>query len=214
MMLRALIFVFCLPCWGARFVVLQSGFHLEVERWEKRGEEVVLLRSGAEMTLRASEVVRFIEEEDAPRPEPATQPTTIAAPTAPKQNEPKQVISEMAEQYGLPVKFVASVARAESAYRTNAVSPKGAIGVMQLMPGTAKELGVDPHDVRQNIEGGTKMLRDLLLQYQNDPDQVRKALAAYNAGPGAVAKYGGVPPYRETQNYVEKVLKQYQGAQK
>jgi len=107
------------------------------------------------------------------------------------------------------VQFVASVARAESASRTDARSPKGAIGVMQLMPGTAKELGVDPHDVRQNIEGGTKLLRDLLIQYQNDPDQVRKALAGYNAGPGAVARYGGVPPYRETQNYVEKVLKQY-----
>ena len=118
----------------------------------------------------------------------------------------------MAAQYGLPEKFVSSVARTESAYQINAVSHKGAIGVMQLMPGTAKDLGVDPHDVRQNIEGGTKLLRDLLVQYQNDPDQVRKALAAYNAGPGAVAKYGGIPPYRETQQYVEKVLKNYQGA--
>lgn len=214
MLLRALIFALCLPCWGAKFVVLQSGFHLEVEKWELRGDEVVLLRSGSEMTLRASEAIRFIEEEDAPQTRTQAQPIAAPAPVASKPNEPKQVIAEMAEQYGLPVQFVASVARAESAYRTDARSSKGAIGVMQLMPGTAKKLGVDPHNVRQNIEGGTKLLRDLLIQYQNDPDQVRKALAAYNAGPGAVARYGGVPPSRETQNYVEKVLKQYQGAQK
>ena len=153
--------------------------------------------------------IEFIEEAD-----PVAPPLALPSirPEPPKAAEPREVIAEMAAQYGLPEKFVSSVARTESAYRTNAISPKGAIGVMQLMPGTAKDLGVDPTDVRQNIEGGTKLLRNLLVQYQNDPDQVRKALAAYNAGPGAVAKYGGVPPYRETQQYVEKVLKNYQGA--
>lgn len=78
------------------------------------------------------------------------------------------------------------------------------------MPSTARALGVNPEDVRENIEGGTKLLRDLLIQYQDDPDQVRKALAAYNAGPGAVKKYNGIPPYRETQTYVDRVLKNYQ----
>ncbi len=81
---------------------------------------------------------------------------------------------------------------------------------MQLMPTTARQLGVDPSEVRENIEGGTRLLRDLLVKYQNDPDQVRKALAAYNAGPGAVKKFNGVPPYRETRTYVDRVLRAYQ----
>ena len=194
-------------------MVLQSGSHLPMDRWEKSGDQILISREGGVLTLAAADVVEFLEEIDAPQPvaivvaiaEAVAKPEVL-------QTDPKLVIAEMAEQYGLPAKFVSSVARAESAYRMDAVSPKGAIGVMQLMPGTARELGVDPSDVRQNIEGGTKLLRDLLVQYQNDPDQVRKALAAYNAGAGAVAKYGGVPPYRETQNYVDRVLKNYQGA--
>jgi len=192
--------------------VLQSGFQMQVDRWEKTGNQILLYRESGVLTLAATDVVDFVEEIESPRPAAPVPPPTPATPAAPQTNEPKQVIAEMAAQYGLPEKFISSVAKSESAFRTKAISPKGAIGVMQLMPGTAKELGVDPNDVRQNIEGGTKLLRDLLVQYQNDPDQVRKALAAYNAGPGAVARYGGVPPYRETQNYVEKVLKAYQGA--
>lgn len=192
--------------------MLESGSHLQFDRFEKRGAEILLHSNGGTLVLRASDVIEFIEEADPDIPviaAPATQPILKLQPPT---TEPREVIAEMAAQYGLPEKFVSSVARTESAYQVKAISPKGAIGVMQLMPGTAKDLGVDPNDVRQNIEGGTKLLRDLLVQYQNDPDQVRKALAAYNAGPGAVAKYGGVPPYRETQQYVEKVLKNYQGA--
>lgn len=186
---------------------------MQVDKWEFRGNEVLLHREGGVMTLRASQVVEFVDEPDAPAPAPVNPPQAPApGPKPAEPADPKRVIAEMAEQYGLPASFVASVARAESAYNPNAVSNKGAIGVMQLMPGTAKALGVDPSDVRQNIEGGTRLLRDLLLQYQNDPDQVRKALAAYNAGPGAVDRYGGVPPYRETQQYVEKVLKTYQSS--
>lgn len=194
-------------------MVLQSGSHLPMDRWEKSGDQILIYREGGVLTLAAADVVEFLEEMDAPQPV-AVVVAIAEAVAKPEvlQTDPKLVIAEMAEQYGLPAKFVSSVARAESAYRMDAVSPKGAIGVMQLMPGTARELGVDPSDVRQNIEGGTKLLRDLLVQYQNDPDQVRKALAAYNAGAGAVAKYGGVPPYRETQNYVDRVLKNYQGA--
>lgn len=210
MLLRTLIFAFCLPISAAKFVVLQSGFQMRVDRWESRGAEVLLYREGGVLTLAANQIADFVEEEDAPVPAATVIPVPVPV-VKPVETDPKKVVAEMAEQYGLPEKFVSSVARAESAFNKSAVSPKGAIGVMQLMPGTAKELGVDPNDVRQNIEGGTKLLRDLLIQYQNDPDQVRKALAAYNAGPGAVAKYGGVPPYRETQNYVEKVLKTYQG---
>ena len=194
-------------------MLLQSGSHLPMDRWEKRGDQILIYREGGVLTLAAADVVEFLEEIDAPKPVAVVVALVeVVAKPEVLQTDPKLVIAEMAEQYGLPAKFVSSVARAESAYRMDAVSPKGAIGVMQLMPGTARELGVDPSDVRQNIEGGTKLLRDLLVQYQNDPDQVRKALAAYNAGAGAVAKYGGVPPYRETRNYVDRVLKNYQGA--
>jgi soluble lytic murein transglycosylase-like protein len=109
---------------------------------------------------------------------------------------------------------VHSVAKAESGYRLDAVSPKGALGLMQLMPATAAELNVDPHDPAQNAEAGAEYLRDLLLKYENDPNQVSKAVAAYNAGPGAVDKYNGIPPYRETIDYVNRVLKDYEKEQK
>lgn len=91
--------------------------------------------------------------------------------------------------------------------KQSAISPKGAIGVMQLMPGTAKALAADPRDTEQNIDAGTRLLHDLLMKYDGD---VVKALAAYNAGPAAVDRYNGLPPYRETQVYVNKVIHDYQ----
>lgn len=123
--------------------------------------------------------------------------------------DPAELIRQAALRTGLPPEFVASVAKVESAMRPEAVSPKGAIGVMQLMPATAKSLGADPHDVAQNIDAGARLLRDLLLKYDGD---VVKALSAYNAGPGAVARYQGMPPYDETRRYVNKVIGAYQAA--
>jgi soluble lytic murein transglycosylase-like protein len=81
------------------------------------------------------------------------------------------------------------------------------------MPGTAAQLNVDPYDPAQNVEAGARYLRGLLLKYENDPHQVSKAIAAYNAGPGAVDKYNGIPPYPETVQYVNRVLKQYEKEQ-
>lgn len=110
---------------------------------------------------------------------------------------------------GLPPEFVHSVAKVESGFEPRAVSPRGAVGVMQLMPETARSLGADPTDPEQNIDAGTRLLRELLLKYNGD---VVRALAAYNAGPGAVDKYQGLPPFNETRQYVNKVIGAYKEA--
>jgi soluble lytic murein transglycosylase-like protein len=99
---------------------------------------------------------------------------------------------------------------AESGFQPWAVSPKGAIGLMQLMPDTAQALGADPRDPAQNVDAGARYLRDLLEKYNYG---LRHALAAYNAGPGAVDKYNGVPPYRETINYVGRIEKKLRAAE-
>ncbi|WP_420843591.1 lytic transglycosylase domain-containing protein [Leptospira adleri] len=121
-----------------------------------------------------------------------------------------EIIRKESEKNHLDPALVQSVIKAESGFKTNAVSPKGAIGLMQLMPSTANLLGVDdPSDPAENVAGGTKFLSDLLNKYKN----LDHALAAYNAGPGAVDRYGGIPPYKETQKYVAKVKKFYEEAQ-
>lgn len=126
--------------------------------------------------------------------------------SAPKAKIDK-AIDEISLKYGVDKELVSLIAKAESNKESNAVSPKGAMGVMQLMPGTARDLGVkDPFDATQNIDGGVRYFKELLEKYKGDKE---KALAAYNAGPGAVDKYGGVPPYRETQNYVNKIMNEY-----
>lgn len=111
----------------------------------------------------------------------------------------RSAVQAAAARYGLSPAFLDAVARAESGYDPGAVSPAGAIGVMQLMPGTARDLGVDPRDPEQNILGGAAYLRRLLDRFGGDID---RTLAAYNAGPGAVGRHAGVPPYRETRAYV------------
>lgn len=111
----------------------------------------------------------------------------------------RPAIEAAAARYDLSPAFLDAVVRAESGYAPDAVSPAGAIGLMQLMPGTARDLGVDPRDPRQNILGGAAYLRQLLDRFDGDID---RALAAYNAGPGAVERHAGVPPYRETRAYV------------
>ena len=114
------------------------------------------------------------------------------------------LIQQAALKYGVDPSFALAVARQESGFQPGVVSSAGAIGVMQLMPRTAASLGVsDPYDPSQNVDGGVRLLSQLLEKYNGDPTL---ALAAYNAGPGAVDKYGGVPPYAETQNYVQSIL--------
>lgn len=118
------------------------------------------------------------------------------------------MIQQVADANGLAPALVHAVVRVESAYRSNAVSNKGAVGLMQLMPATAERYGVtDRHDPAQNLRGGTRYLRDLLAMFDND---LQLALAAYNAGENAVVRYGNaIPPYDETRQYVRKVIEHY-----
>ena len=117
----------------------------------------------------------------------------------------EEIFSEAAQKYNVPKNLIKAIAKAESDFRPNATSGAGAQGIMQLMPATARELGVtDSYDPYQNIMGGTKYISQMLDKYDGN---VSLALAAYNAGSNNVAKYGGIPPFEETQNYVAKVTR-------
>jgi soluble lytic murein transglycosylase-like protein len=140
-------------------------------------------------------------------PDAPAAPATAAAPAAPP--APLELADAAADKYGLPRELVRSVMAAESGMSVAALSPKGAIGLMQLMPGTAQVLGVNPYDPAQNVDAGARYLRDLLEKYNYG---LRHALAAYNAGPGAVDKYNGIPPYRETIDYISRIEKKLKAA--
>ncbi len=117
------------------------------------------------------------------------------------------IISAAARKHGLNPAFIKSIVAAESAFSPTAVSSKGAVGLMQLMPATAREFGADPTVPAQNIDAGAHYLSWLMQRYSHRKDQLRRVIAAYNAGPGAVEHYRGVPPYRETRRYVARVLR-------
>ena len=123
-------------------------------------------------------------------------------------NNVEEIIETYANKYNVDSDFIKAIIKQESNFNSNATSKKGAMGLMQLMPKTAQSLGVvDAYNPNQNIEGGVKYLRGLLDRFDNNNEL---ALAAYNAGPTAVKKYGGIPPYKETQNYVNSIMSAYE----
>jgi soluble lytic murein transglycosylase-like protein len=188
---------------AGEYALLANGARMHVDRHEIDGVKVRLYNSTGYIEMPASTVSGF-EVEEAPAPEaapPPPAPPTAETP-APAAVNPFGLADAAADKYGLPRVLVRSVMAAESGFQIDALSPKGAIGLMQLMPETAQLLGADPHDPAQNVDAGVRYLRDLLIKYH---DGLWRALAAYNAGPAAVDKYHWVPPYRETIDYVNRI---------
>jgi soluble lytic murein transglycosylase-like protein len=192
-----------IPAFCGEYAVLSNGFRIYSERHETIEGLVRLHTSSGTLDLPAAQVASFEREEIVAVP---AEPVAALAVTQPLPESPREILQRAAEKHGLPLSLIESVARAESGFRVDAVSPKGAVGLMQLMPATAAELRANPFDAGENADAGTRYLRDLLIKYMDHPYQVEMALAAYNAGPGAVEKYKGIPPYRETQNYVRRVI--------
>ncbi len=196
---------------AAEHVTLRNGFDLLCDHSEPVGSRVRLFtapHSGNFVEVNAAEIVAV---EPAPDPPAPPAPQTATASTTPSA-EPtpaamREILAKAGAQQNLDIELLASVIRAESGGRVRAVSRTGAQGLMQLMPGTAAELGVrDSFAADQNVNGGTAYLNALLARYH---DNLPLALAAYNAGPAAVDKYRGIPPYRETRAYVARVIHEF-----
>jgi hypothetical protein len=201
---------------GAEHVTLKNGFELDCVRREAVGDKVRLYfaqKAGAAsgsnyMDVAADSVVRV--EAIADLPEPVVEeraPSAVTLMTVPTKEEMHEMLSHAGAAHNIDEDLLASVVRAESGGQVKAVSRTGAQGLMQLMPGTASAMGVeDAFRPEQNISGGTAYLDLMLTRYH---DNVALALAAYNAGPGAVDKYHGMPPYRETRLYVARVIREF-----
>lgn len=206
----------CLPGRAsAELVTLTTGRTMSVRSVHIDGNTAVLaLRSGGSLECAVS-LIKAVAPDEVPYPEPAleehaavadanaaTVPARAALASA-EHVEYLPMIEQAAQRHRVDPRLVHALITVESRYRANARSRKGAMGLMQLMPATARELEVaDPFDPAANIEGGVRHLRRLLDRFE-----LRLAVAAYNAGAGAVQRFGGVPPFRETQNYVRQVLR-------
>jgi soluble lytic murein transglycosylase-like protein len=192
---------------AGEYALLSNGGRLRVDRHEQAGTKVRLYLAGGTIEIDSAEVRGFEAEEPQPRAgtvAPWERPG--AKPPASEQLAPEQLANAAAAKYGLPPSLVRSVMKAESGFQPRAVSPKGAVGLMQLMPATAQSLGANPFDPAQNVDAGTRYLRSLLEKYNG---LLRHALAAYNAGPEAVEKHGGVPPFAETLDYIRRVEREF-----
>jgi soluble lytic murein transglycosylase-like protein len=194
----------------AELVVLSSGRTLSIKGHQIKGDSIVLmLRNGGDVTCDRSLVDKILPDE-VPYPEPEAAAQAGGAQQAPDSGGVMQatpygeIISAMSEAHGVDPLLVRAVIQVESNYQPRAKSPKGAMGLMQIMPATARSYNVrNPFDPRANIEAGIKHLKSLIDRFGGN---VETGLAAYNAGEGAVAKFNGVPPYRETKSYVSRIL--------
>ena len=186
----------------AELAFFQSGRALSIKAHHLDGASLVLtLRNGGQIVCEPSAIDRFAPDE-VPYPEPEPEPPVVAADPRPVVPY-GELIDKVAAEQGVPVKLVRAVIQVESAYEPRARSRKGAMGLMQLMPETARQYGVsNPYDPLSNIEAGIKHLKSLTERLP-----LALALAAYNAGEAAVARFRGVPPYPETQAYVGRILK-------
>lgn len=187
----------------AEIALLSSGTTLKLDGHRVEDGMVVLeLRGGGEIGLPPSAVRGFVPDEVVEE--------VAGEAGAAEGADLRALATAAARRHGLDPELVLAVVGVESAFQPEAVSPKGAQGLMQLMPRTAASLGVeDALDPEQNLDGGTRHLGSLLELYDGD---VERALAAYNAGEGAVARHGGIPPFRETRDYVRKVIERYRKA--
>jgi hypothetical protein len=201
---------------ASEHVTLKNGFEVDCVRREAVGDRVRLyfVEKGKPasdsnyMDVASDAVVRV--EMIADLPEPVSEvkvPSAVTLMIAPTKEEMHEMLAHAGTAHNIDEDLLASVVRAESGGQVRAVSRTGAQGLMQLMPGTASAMGVeDAFRPEQNISGGTAYLDLMLTRYH---DNVALALAAYNAGPGAVDKYHGVPPYRETREYVARVIREF-----
>jgi hypothetical protein len=209
---------------AADLAILRNGNSIRHERRQVVGPitRLYLSESGSGYIEIPTDQIERFERDTAPSPassapvvkaetKPASKTSTPAIPpaqaTAMTRAELNSMIAGAGVRHQIDPDFINSVIRAESGFHSNAVSKKGAQGLMQLMPGTASQLGVaNSFDPNSNVEGGTKYLRELLEKYNYDPV---KALAAYNAGSQRVDQYHGVPPYYETQAYIARIIRDY-----
>lgn len=201
-----------LPGYALEHVTLHTGFSYDCSRHEALNDgRVRLYLSTSSYVDLAADQIESVEVLPDPLPAavPAKQDAASVAASAVRPTTPDvpTLLSSAGTRHNIDVDLLASVVKAESGGRSHAVSPVGAQGLMQLMPGTAREMGVkDSFAPDQNIDGGTAYLDALLTRYH---DNLPLALAAYNAGPAAVDKYHGIPPYRETRIYVVRVLSEF-----
>lgn len=215
------------PATGAELAILRNGFTIRHEHRLMMGTttRLYLAADDSNFTDVPTEEITGYEKDlslplPVPVPPPANSRASIAAPSASAKSEfgksgpakppappLNEVVNVASAAYHLDPDLVNSVIHAESGFNAHAVSPKGARGLMQLMPGTANQLGVnDSFDPQANVTGGSRYLRELLERYDFD---LVKALAAYNAGPDRVEQYRGVPPFRETRAYVARIVHEY-----
>jgi soluble lytic murein transglycosylase-like protein len=181
----------------AEIALLSNGQILKLDGHRvEDGQAVLILKGGGELSVPADTVRGYVPDE-------VLEEVAVVAPGG----DLREIAAAAARRHGLDPELVIAVVSVESGFRPQAVSPKGAQGLMQLMPRTAASLGVaDAFDPEQNLDGGARHLGQLLATYEGD---IERALAAYNAGAGAVHRHHGVPPYRETRAYVKRVLDRY-----